>query len=63
MKGFGVFLDIRSYKNWAHKIGSKNTVEDLSCQFFQSTECLILLFTLNSFQGMLKNQQLKQHMF
>ena len=35
MKGFITFLDMRSYKNWAHKSTSEaiQQSEDLSCQF------------------------------
>ena len=37
-----VFLDMKRYKNWAHKINSwEYLFEDLSCQFPGSTECLI----------------------
>ena len=32
-EGFSAFVDMRRYKNWAHKIGSwKYLSEDLSCQ-------------------------------
>ena len=49
MKNFSTFLDMRRYKNWAHKISSWVYLsEDLSWQFSWSRECLISSFNPQS---------------
>ena len=54
-KDFSAFLDRRRYKNWAHKISSWEYLsEDLSCQFSQSSECLIPGHHAELLQGVLK---------
>ena len=55
MKNFSAFLDMRRWKNWAHKIISwKYLSEDLFCQFSQSTECLTPYLHPVLSQGVLK---------
>ena len=51
MKNFSTFLDMRRYKNWAHKISSWVYLsEDLSWQFSWSRECLISSLYPHSFR-------------
>ena len=53
MKDSSASLDMRRYKNWAHKISSWEYLSaDLSCQFFPWAQgASFLLPTLNSFMG------------
>ena len=55
VNGFSALLSMRRCKkNWVHKIFCwKCLSRGRFCQFFQSTECLILIFTWNSFQNIL----------
>ena len=54
MKDFSAFLDMRSYKNCAHRISSWEdlTTKDLSCQFAGEQRATCLLSTLNSFRAL-----------
>ena len=55
MKDFSAFLDMRRYKNWAHKISSHEYLfEDLPCQFSQNTECLVSALHSGLLQGVLE---------
>ena len=55
MRDFSAFLDMKRYKNWVHKISSREYLsEDLSCQFSRSTECLISALHSELLQGLLK---------
>ena len=53
-EGFQCFLDMRSYKNWAHRISSWKdlTTKDLSCQFAGAQRASFLPSTLNSFRAL-----------
>ena len=62
MKDFNAFLDMRSYKNWAHKITScEHLSENLSCQFYPKREPHFST-PLNSFQRDVESRQLQQDM-
>ena len=50
MDDYSAFLDMKRYKNWAHKIGSR--VNSASFMFA----------IMNSFHGCVENQQLKNDM-
>ena len=55
MKDFNAFLDMRTYRNWVHKISSwKYLSEDCPAIFPWTQSPSFLLSTLNSFQGVLK---------
>ena len=56
MKDFSAFLDMKRYKNWAHKIGSWKCLSgNLSFWFFPRAQSASFPFSiLNSFQGVLK---------
>ena len=65
MKDFCAFLEMRRYKNWAHKIGSwkyLNYRKSCSAVFPQSTECLIFALHPELFSGSVEGQQLQQHL-
>ena len=54
MKECSTFIDMRIFKNWAHKISSWKylIIEDLSCQVFPwAQSASFLLSTLNSLRG------------
>ena len=53
MKEFSAFLDMRRYKNWAHKISSWKYLPVLPV-FLRAQGASFLISTLNSFQGVLK---------
>ena len=57
MKDFSAFLDMRRYKNWAHKIGSWKYLtiwRPVLPVFPRAQRASFLLSILNSFQGVLK---------
>ena len=69
MKEFSAFLDMRRYKNWAHKISSLeylNYLKTCLASFSLSMACLIsavlrlLLFEVLS--GSVEDKQLQQHL-
>ena len=63
IKDFSAFLDMRRYKNWAHKISSwKYLSEDLFCQFFPEHRVPHFCSPPELLSGGVESQQLQQHM-
>ena len=53
-KDVSAFLDMKGYKNWAHKISSWEWLKTCPASFSLSLNTSFLLFTLNSFRRVLK---------
>ena len=53
MKNFSAFLDLRRYKNWAHKIGP-SVWRPVPPVFLRAQSASFLLSALSSFEGLLE---------